>query len=114
MPYITLWYRDSKVIGELYHDLLGLHIKAWFEADRSRVLNQKTSTKMVYLRFNFLTWCHIFLLSKLFRGKKYTMFCADDYEKIKNEITMDPIRTMLEGQIRHVHPKWLASEKKLK
>lgn len=42
------------------------------------------------------------------------MSCADDYEKIKNEITMDPIRTMLEGQIRHVHPKWLASEKKLK
>lgn len=53
-------------------------------------------------------------IKQIFRGKKYTMFCADDYEKIKNEITMDPIRTMLEGQIRHVHPKWLASEKKLK
>lgn len=53
-------------------------------------------------------------IKQIFRGKKYTMFCADDYEKIKNEITMDPIRTMLEGQIRYVHPKWLASEKKLK
>lgn len=36
---ITLWYRESKLFGELYYDLLYLHFKASFEAESSKILN---------------------------------------------------------------------------
>lgn len=42
------------------------------------------------------------------------MLWADDYEKTKNEIAVDPTHTELEGQMRCAHSKWSLPEKRTK
>ena len=61
---LTLWYRESKLFGEFYHDWLYLHFKASFEADRSKVLNQKMYQNSILFKMQFLTWCSVSLFSK--------------------------------------------------